>query len=225
MDIAEAIRARKSVRAFRPDPVPREVIEEILKVAVRAPSWENTQPWEIAVISGDKLEELRRRLAEKASSSPPSPEIPRPHFPEPYLSRRRKLGMKIYEIMGIPREDREKRRMWFIRGVRMFEAPCVILIYIDRSVNNTWSIFDCALLVENILLLAVKYGLGTCPQAAPIFYPDVIREVLGLLDSKMPVFSIALGYPDWDHPINQVETEREPIDLITRWYGFGEAKP
>jgi nitroreductase len=226
MEIVEAIQQRKSIRAFKSSPVPQEILKEIMELALRAPSWGNTQPWEFAIVGGKKLEEIRQAFVEKAGEEH-NPEIPHPRkFPEPYDTRRRVLGRKVLELKGIRREDKEKRKWWLLQGLRLFEAPCVIYIYIDRSFYqqsdglNIWPVFDCALVAENIMLLATNYGLGTIAQIQTVVYPDVLREVLGIPDSKLIVLGISVGYPDWDDPVNQLRSEREPLDSVSTWYGF-----
>lgn len=226
MDIVEAINQRKSIRAFKSDPVPQEILKEIMELALRAPSWANTQPWEFAIVTGKKLEEIRQAFVEKTEEEH-NPDIPRPReFPEPYDTRRRVLGRRVLELKGISREDKEKRRWWLLQGLRLFGAPCVIYIYIDRSFYlqgdglNIWPIFDCGLVAENIMLLATRYGLGTIAQIQAVVYPDVLRKVLGIPDSKLIVLGIAVGYPDWDDPVNQLRSEREPLDNVSTWYGF-----
>jgi len=226
MEIVEAINRRKSIRAYKSDPVPREILKEIMELALRAPSWANTQPWEFAVVTGKELEEIRRAFVEKAEEEP-NPDIPRPReFPEPYDTRRRALGRKALELKGIGREDKEKRRWWLLQGLRLFEAPGAIYICIDHSFYrqgdglNIWPVFDWGLGAENIMLLATKYGLGTIPQIQAVVYPDVLRKVLGIPDSKLIVLGIAVGYPDWHDPVNQLRSEREPLDNVSTWYGF-----
>lgn len=226
MDIVEAVNQRKSIRAFKPDPVPQGILKEMLDIALRAPSWGNTQPWEFAIVCGSKLEEIRNGFIQRAGEEP-MPDIARPQgFPEPYGSRRRALGAKFYEIKGITREDRERRGWWQLQGLKHFGAPCVIYIYVDRSFYyqanglNVWPMFDCGLVAENIMLVATKYGLGTIPQAQAVIYPDVLRKVLGIPDSKLILLGISIGYPDWDDPINRFRSERELLDKVARWYGF-----
>ena len=228
MDIVEAINQRKSIRAFKSDPVPKEILREIMEVALRAPSWGNTQPWAFVIATGKKLEEIRQAFVEKAAAAEEDhPDIPRPReFPQPYDARYRALGRKVLELKGISREDKEKRKRWVLQGLRLFEAPCAIYIYIDRSFYqqgdrlNIWPVFDCGLVAENIMLLATKHGLGTIAQIQAVVYPDVLRKVLGIPDSKVIVLGIAVGYPDWDDPVNQFRSEREPLDNVSTWYGF-----
>jgi len=228
MDIIEAINQRKSIRAFKSNPVPKEVLKEIVGLALRAPSWGNTQPWEFAIATGKKLEEIRQAFVEKAAAAEEdNPDIPRPReFPQPYDARYRAIGRKVLELKGISREDKERRRWWILQGLRLFKAPCAIYIYIDRSFYrqgdtlNIWPVFDCGLVAENIMLLATRYGLGTIAQIQAVVYPDVLKKVLGIPDSKVIVLGISIGYPDWDDPVNQFRSEREPLDNVSTWHGF-----
>ena len=228
MDIAAAINQRKSIRAFKPDPVPKETLKQIMELALRAPSWGNTQPWEFAIATGKKLEAIRQAYAEKAAAAAEDkPDIPRPRaFPQPYDTRYRALGRQVLALKGISREDKEKRISWVLQGLGLFEAPCAIYICIDRALYqqgegfNIWPLFDCGLVAENIMLLATGYGLGTIAQIQAVVYPDVLRNVLGIPDSKIIVLGIAIGYPDRDDPVNQLRSEREPLDDVSTWHGF-----
>jgi len=226
MDIVEAVRSRKSIRAFKPDPVPRDVLEEIIELALRAPSWGNTQPWEFVIVSGSRLDEIKQAFIGK-SGELPGPDLATPAgFPEPFDARRRAVGIKLFEIMGIKREDREQRRLWGQQGLRLFGAPACIYILTDRSFHlqddrlNIWPVFDCGSVAENIMLLATGFGLGTIPEIQAVLYPDVLRKMLAIPDSKLIVLGIAIGYPDWDNPVNQLHSERESLDKVTTWHGF-----
>lgn len=226
MDIVEAIKQRRSIRAFKPDPVPQGMLKQIIEQALRAPSWSNTQPWEFAIVTGRKLEEIRQGFVEKAEQEF-TPDIARPQdFPEQYQTRRSTQSAAFLEIKGIRREDREGRGWWRMQGLRHFGAPTAIYILIERSFYfqsrgvNVWPVFDCGSVAENIMLLATSYGLGTIPQAQTVTYPDVLRKVLAIPDSKLIALGIAIGYPDWDDPINHFRSEREPIDRVAKWYGF-----
>jgi len=226
MDITEAIRSRKSIRAFKPDLVPQAILKEILELALRAPSWANTQPWEFIVASGKPLEEIKQAYINKAAE-PAHPDLAAPRgFPEPYNSRRRPVGIKLFEAKGIAREDREARRQWYAQGLRLFGAPCVIYILIDRAFYfqgealNVWPVFDCGAVAENIMLLATKYQLGTIPEIQAVLYPEVLRKALAIPESKLIVLGIAIGYPDWDDPVNKFRSDREPLDKVTTWHGF-----
>ena len=226
MDTVSAIKERKSTRAFKPDPVPQKVLREIMELALWAPSWANTQPWEFAIASGAKLEEIKKTYIAKIDDEPKL-DIARPWgFPEPYISRTGKLMATEQKIKGIKREDREGRGWWRLQGLKNYGAPCVIYILIDRDFYfqkeaiNAWLVFDCGLAAQNIMLLATDYGLGTVAQAQAGQYPDVLRKALDIPDSKLFVLGIAIGYPDDKDPINQFRSEREPLDVMTKWYGF-----
>lgn len=134
--------------------------------------------------------------------------------------------MKVFELKRIAREDKERRKWWLLQGLRLFEAPCVIYVLIDRSLYlqgdgpNVWPVFDCGLVSENIMLLAPRYGLGTIAQIQAVAYPDTLRKTLRIPDSKLIMLGIAIGYPDWDDAINQLCSERDPLDSISTWHGF-----
>lgn len=220
MEVIEAIRERRSVRAFKEAPVPKQVLEELLSIAVQAPSWANAQPWEFTVVGGSVLEELRQALVEKAASGTPTySDIPYPEFAPPWKDRIRDNGKRLFQTIGIEREDREKRRWWSLQGPALFGAPNAIIFYLDRSLT-TWSIFDLGLLAENVMLAALDFGLGTCAQAALVRYPDVLRRILGIPDSKMIVVGLSIGYPDWDAPANRHKSRREALDAVAEWRGF-----
>lgn len=226
MDIVEAINKRRSIRAFKPDPVPRSILKEIMELALRAPSWANTQPWEFAIVGGKELEEINRRFVEKADEEP-TPDLGRPQeYPELYANRRSSLTRMELELKGIRREDKEGRGWWRLQNLTHYGAPAVIHILIERSFYfqgkgiNVWPVFDCGLIAENIMLIATKYGLGTIAQAQAVMYPDVLREVLKIPDTKLIVLGIAIGYPDGDDAINSFHSERDPLEKVARWYGF-----
>ncbi len=220
MDVEDAIRQRKSIRAFKPDPVPREMVRNILEQALRAPSWANTQPWEFVIVTGKQLRNIQRGYLERGEQEPQS-EVARPYeFPEPYLSRREGLTPKGTALTP---EYMEYRR---VQNFKNYGAPVVIYLLIDRSMFhqskgiNVWSAYDCGSVVQNIMLLATANGLGTIAQAQSVIYPDVIRNVVDIPASKLIALGIAIGYPDWEDPVNQQSRGREPLDSIARWYGF-----
>jgi nitroreductase len=226
MDISKAVIARRSIRAFKPEPVPKAVLAEITEKAMRAPSWANIQPWELALARGPKLAEIRRRFTERKGVNI-KPDFQQFFtFPEPYNSRGRAAVAKSHESVGIKREDREKRDWWEIQQLNNFGAPCEIYIYIDRSLYlqegniNIWPVFDCGTITGMIALLAASYGLGTIIQARAVVYPDIIREVLGIPDTKLMLVGMGVGYPDLKNPVNQYTSAREPLDKLVSWYGF-----
>lgn len=220
MDIVEAVRLRKSVRGFKPDPIPRETLKEILEVACRAPSGNNVQPWEIAVLTGKTLENVRQGNVEMLKSGViPKVEAGADRYSGIYKQRGVELSIQLFNLMGIAREDKAKRAEWMQRGLRYFDAPAVVVIYTDGSIKDsrlTW--LDIGCLVQTICLVALNYGLGTCIQAQGVMYSEVIRRFTGIPESKELAVSVAVGYPDWDFPANKVQSKREPVDNIVTWY-------
>ena len=221
MDLVEAIKARKSIRGYKPDPVPKNVLEEILGIAVHAPSSMNTQPWEFTIIAGDVMEKIKQANTEKFNAAElPRMDVPRGEkYTDEYRERQVALAVQLFKLMGIAREDKEKRTEWMRKGFRFFDAPAAIIISMDKSVGSGGE-FDCGVISQTIALTALDYGLGTCIQGQGIMYPDVVREVTGIPESKLIVICLTIGYPDWYFPTNKVQTEREPSENITTWCGM-----
>jgi nitroreductase len=223
MDIIEAIKQRKSIRGYKPDPVPKEVLRQILELASRAPSAMNTQPWEFTVLTGEVLENVRRCYIELLNSgAPPNPEHVVVGWPKESVYRERQvdLAKQLFQLMDIPREDKEKRAKWLERGFRYFDAPAAIIISTDRCLSESGPLLDIGSLTQSICLTALHFGLGTCIEDQGTMYPDVLREYAHIPDSKRIVIAIAIGYPDWDFPANKLEAEREPTENVTAWLGF-----
>ena len=223
MDIIEAIKTRKSIRAFTSKKVPKNVIEDILNIAGRAPSAMNTQPWEFTVITGDILDKIRSAVVEKLNNKEPmQPE----HLvvgwsrESIYRTRQVELAKKLFKLMDIQREDKEKRAEWLERGFRFFDAPAVIILMTDRSLTESGPLLDVGAVMQNICLAALHFGLGTCIEDQGVLYPEIVREMAGIQESKRIVISIVIGYPDLDFPANQIVTDRESTDSLTTWVGF-----
>jgi len=224
MEVSEAIRARKSVRSFKPDPVPKEILGQILEIALRAPSTDNSQPWEFAIVTGTVLDELKQALGERMGRLEEfNPDIPFPvlSYKPPYLDRSKNQGRRLFEVMGIARDDWDRRTEWLRFMARFLEAPVGIILYVERYLGS-YAILDAGLFLENLMLAALTYGLGTCAQMAVVLYPDVLRSRLNILDSKLILCGVAIGYPDEDAPANKFQSEREPLETFATWYGFDE---
>jgi len=223
MDVTEAVKKRKSIRSYKPDPVPKEILEQILDFASRTPSAMNTQPWEFTVLAGDVLENARRSNVELLNcGTPPNPEHVVVDWPRESIYRQRQvdLAKQLFKLMDIPREDKEKRAKWMERGFRYFDAPTVIILSVDRCLSESGPLIDIGAVMQTICLIALHFGLGTCIEDQGVTYPQVLRKYAHIPDSKRIIMAIAIGYPDWDFPANKVETEREPINNITAWLGF-----
>jgi nitroreductase len=223
MDIIQAIQIRKSIRDFKSDPIPKKILKEILAIATRAPSAENSQPWEFTIIAGDVLDAVKRKNIEKLNSKASShPDLPVKGLPQYSVYRRRQIEIakQLFLLMDISREDIEKRNRWMSLGFRYFNAPAAIIVSMDRSLSYPRPIFDIGAVTQNICLAAIHYGLGTCIANQGIAYPEVLHELAGIPESKRIVISIAVGYPNWDFPANAVVSQREPVENIIRWVGF-----
>lgn len=223
MDVIEAVKKRKSIRGYKPDPVPKEVLEQILELASNAPSAMNTQPWEFIVLTGDVLENVRQsNVALLNSGAPINPEHVVASWPRESIYRQRQVNLakQLFQLMDIPREDREKRAKWLERGFRYFDAPAAIILSTDRCLSESGPLLDIGALIQTICLTALHFGLGTCIEDQGTMYPAVLRKYAHIPESKRIIVAIAIGYPDWDFPANKVESEREPIKNITTWLGF-----
>lgn len=221
MDIVEAVRSRKSIREYKPDPVPKEILREILDISIRSPSTLNTQPWEITVVTGEILENIRKGNIEMLNSgAKPNPETPHKPFEGKYRQRQVDLAIQIFNLMGIAREDKEKRAEWIQRGFRLFNAPAAFILSRDKSLDESaLSLLDIGAITQTICLVALNYGLGTCIEDQGIMFPEVVRRFTGIPESKRIMICIAIGYPDWDFPANKLKTNREPVDSIVTWCG------
>jgi len=220
MDIIDAIRARKSIRGYKPDPVPKEMLREILETAIRSPSTMNTQPWEITVVTGEVLKNIRRGNIEMFNSGvKPHAEVAYKPFEGNYRQRQVDLAIQLFKLMGIAREDKEKRAEWTQRGFRFFDAPAGIILSVDRSLGELMAVMDIGAIAQTICLTALKYGLGTCINDQGIMFPEVVRKFTHIPDSKLMVICIAIGYPNWDFPANKLETSREPVENVVTWFG------
>ena len=223
MDIAEAVRKRKSIRGYKPDPVPKQVLLQILELASHAPSAMNTQPWEFTVLTGEVLDNVRRSNIELLNSgAPPNPEHVVTSWPKESIYRQRQVNLakQLFQLMDIPRVDKEKRARWLERGFRYFDAPAAIILSTDRCLSESGPLLDIGALIQTICLTALHFGLGTCIEDQGTMYPEMLRKYAHIPESKRIVIAIAIGYPDWDFPANKVESEREPIDNVTTWLGF-----
>ena len=220
--VDHAIATRQSVRAFLPDPVPRETVAEILQLASRAPSGTNTQPWKAIVLTGAAKKRLsdailavyndadqRKQHTEEYSYYPTK-------WVDPYLARRRKIGWDLYGMLGIGREDKDKMHAQHGRNYVFFDAPVGIIFTIDRILEQgSW--LDFGMFLQNVMVAARARGLDTCPQAAFTQFHRVIARELNLGEDEMVVCGMSLGYADMSKIENQLVTEREPVMGFARF--------
>lgn len=217
MNVSEALRARHSVRSFRPDPVAEDVLREIFSDAQRAPSWCNIQPWRVAVTSGAATVKLTSALTEAARSSSPSPDFAWPGvYPEPYDAHRRACGAALYTAMGVARGDAAGRLDAWMRNYAAFGAPHVAIVSVDRRLGP-YAMLDVGCWLQSLLLSAWERGVACCPQASLSAHPDAIRAMLSIPESDGILFGISIGYEDGAAPANACRTERATLDANVRF--------
>lgn len=225
-EVEAAIAGRRSIRAFRPDPVPRDLVEHLLDVAARAPSGTNMQPWQAYALAGEPRAALsaallRAHTSEEAAEHRSEYEYyPDPFF-EPFLSRRRKIGFDLYGLLGIAKGDRARMHAQHGRNLDFFDAPVGLVFTIHRGLRiGSW--LDYGMFLENIMIAARPHGLETCVQAAFAPFHRVIREHLPIGPDEMVVCGMAVGYPNLDAPENALVSQREPARGFTTFLGFPE---
>ncbi len=215
MELLKAIKERKSIRAFRPDPIPRERIEEILQLANLAPSAINLQPWEIIVVTGREKQRLSRRLIkayrEKQISCSPGNVKPLPKT----IAKR---GAKTLEMMNPYFEEMGVDSNQFINegSCNFYGAPVAILICLDNSLPKSRFV-DIGIILGYLILSAHEFGLWTCPIGLIVAYEDEIKDLLNIPENKNLVIGLALGYPDWTSPINRFKSQRDDFKKMVRW--------
>ncbi len=220
MKVSEALKARKSTRAFLDKEVARETVAAVLEAAGHAPSGVNTQPWQVAVVSGARKKVLQERI-EAAFRSGQKAQMEFQYYPltwkEPYKSRRIECGLQLYSTLGITRQDKERRVEQWAANYRAFDAPVMLFFFMDQGLE-TGSYMDYGMFMQSVMLAAVEHGLATCPQAALGEYPLIVREELGYPSDKILLGGMALGYEDRDALVNSYRTPRLGVDEFTRFF-------
>lgn len=213
--ILQAIAGRRSIRGFLPDTVEITTIETILRVASRAPSGTNIQPWRVHVLTGAARRKLTNAILAYRKAHPDQPDGEYRYYPDrwrdPYLARRRKIGWDLYGLLGVGKSNREGMRAQHDRNFDFFGAPAGLIFSMDRDLGQG-AFIDMGMFMQNVMIAARAFGLDTCPQAAFTGYHAIIREHLGLDDAAMVISGMALGLTDPAAPANQLVTEREPVE-------------
>jgi len=222
MHIAEAVLQRRSIRAFRNDPVAIADIREILDRARRAPSGGNLQPWHVHVVTGRTLRDIvtfALHQFDRAPGGDPADHHPCPvALSEPYRGRRREVGRHLYDIVGVDRGDRREKLKHLRRNLEIFGAPAGMFFTIERQMEPLqWT--DLGMFVQTIMLLAVERGLATCPQGIWSLFAAAVRQVLTLGETEIVACGMAVGYPDEGAAINTLASERAALDEIAKFYG------
>lgn len=225
MDFETLVRERRSIRGYKPDPVPKEVIEEIIEIAKGAPSSMNTQPWFFHVVTGEPLERIRKGNSERMlAGAKVQREIPVGHGYEGiHRQRQIEVAVQLFEAMGIARDDKDMRQDWVMRGFRQFDAPVSIVMTYDKSLEPaTISHFDLGAVTYGLVLAAWNKGLGTVINGQGIMQSDVVREHARIPDSQVIMTCIAMGYADDGFAANKVKSTRTANDEIATYVGFDE---
>lgn len=211
---------RYSCRAYRPEPVPRAIIERVLTAAQRTASWCNSQPWQIVIVSGVEKERFRKVMVEAATSGGgEAPDFPWPReYTGVYLERRRESGFQLYNTLGIARGDKAAYAKQALENFHFFGAPHVAVITTTEPLG-VYGAVDCGAYVSNFMLAAQALGLGSIAQAALARRSDIVRQHLNLAEDRKVVCGISFGYPDGQHKINSYRTSRAALSEVVTFIG------
>jgi nitroreductase len=216
MKVTEAVKARRTIRGFTPDPVPEDIIREVIELAKLAPSNSNTQPWNIAVASGEARQALEAAIFTEINAGTK----PYPAFPAGgsglkgrYKERQYECAWRYYDSMGIEREDKQARMALTMKNFTFFGAPHVAFLSYPESMHRANAI-DMGIFLQTLMLLFVERGIASCPQGALATYPGPVRKMLPIPEENAILCGLSFGYPDTDARINSAKMNREPFDTF-----------
>ncbi len=220
MDVIDAIKNRKSVRAFLDKDVDNKTIRSILDAARWAPSGANAQPWKVAVVKGRTKEQITEELLKAKAENQPMrgdyeyyPEI----WKKPYKNRRFQCGVALYNALGIERKDTKGRQEAWFNNYRFFGAPVGIFFFMPKCMGTGYLV-DMGIFIQTVVLAAEGHGLATCIQASLAEYPDIVRKILNISDEFSLIGAISLGYEDKSAPCNNFRQSRIEVEEFTSWY-------
>lgn len=222
MNVSEAVASRRSVRGFLPTPVDGEVLRRVVERAGRAPSGGNVQPWHIDVVGGARLDELKAIMTQRMMEAPKGEateyDIYPKELPSPYRDYRFAVGEDLYGALGIPREDKMARMMWFARNYQFFGAPVALFCTVARTMGPPqWS--DLGMYLQTVMLLLREEGLHSCPQECWAIYPETIGKFLAIPEERMLFCGMAIGHIDEGEKANQFVARRAPLDDFASFHG------
>jgi nitroreductase len=223
MNYEDIAQARRSIRGYKKDPIPREILEEIIHIAKQAPSSMNTQPWHFHVLTGEPLERIRKGNTEKMmAGSSVDREIKLNHgYEGPHRERQVEIAVQLFEAMGIARDDKVRRMDWVMRGFRQFDAPVSIVITVDKALaDDTIAHFDCGAATYGLVLAAWSKGIGSVINGQGIMQSSVVRENANIPEDQVIMTCVAMGYPDETFVANDVKSRRSPNDKVASFIGF-----
>jgi len=222
MNVTEAVRSRRSIRAFLDRPVPSAVLREVVALAARAPSGGNVQPWKIHVLAGAPLAEFKTLMqaqAMRAPKSPPQYAIYPENLWEPHRSERYDLGEQMYALLGVPREDKIGRLKQFAYNFQFFGAPAALFCTVDKRMGKAqWS--DLGMYLQTFMLLLRERGLDSCAQECWSVHHDTVGSFIGMAEEQMLFCGMAIGYADPDAAVNRLESRRLPVERFAAFRGL-----
>jgi len=220
VNVSDALLRRKSTRAFTDEEVSFETLQKILDVARHAPSGVNTQPWQVAVVSGDKKESLCS-LMEGQFRNNIKGKMDYSYYPDewidPYRARRKSCGLQMYSTLSIGRDEKQRQLDQWAANYRAFDAPVALFFFLD-PIMSAGSYLDYGMFLQSIMLAAVEEGLATCPQAALGEYPELVKRELGYPLDSILIGGMAVGYEDKEALINSYRTDRLAVDEFARFF-------
>ena len=225
MDFETIVEERRSIRGYKPDPVPKQVIDEIVEIAKRAPSSMNTQPWHFHVITGEPLERIREGNTERMmAGAGVDREIKMGHgYEGPHRERQVEIAIQLFEAMGIERDDKPRRQDWVMRGFRQFDAPVSIVVTLDKALeHDTIGHFDLGAATYGLVLAAWSKGLGSVINGQGIMQSSVVREHANIPEDQIIMTCVAMGYPDESFVANDVKSRRVPNEQVVSYVGFDD---
>lgn len=223
ISVSDVVLARRSIRGFLDRPVPADVIRKVVDLAGRAPSGGNLQPWHLYVLSGEPLADFKAQMRERLQETPGGEgaeyNVYPPKLVSPYRERRYDVGEQMYSLLGIPREDKGARRKWFANNYQFFGAPLGLFCFVDRRMGPPqWS--DLGMYLQTLMLLLREEGLDSCPQESWALYHQTVSNFLGTPEEWMLFCGMAIGYRDPEHPVNELRSERAPLEEVATFLGI-----
>ncbi|MEL7480291.1 MAG: nitroreductase [Pseudomonadota bacterium] len=223
MEYDAVVRGRRSIRGYLDKPVPKSLIEEVLALAMRAPTSLNTQPWNFFVVTGEPLDRIRAGNVERnLAGIPDTREFRRgPGYEGVHRERQIEIAKQLFGAMGIERHDKAARQDWVLRGFRQFDAPVSIVVTYDKSIHGSdIAPFDCGGVVNALVNAAWSKGLGCVVNSQGIMQSPVVREHAGIPETQVIMICVAMGWPDETFPANAVVSRRKSVDEATTFVGF-----
>ena len=225
MEYDDVVLGRRSIRGYKPDPVPKTLIREVIELAMRAPSSLNTQPWNFYVVAGEPLDRIRQGNTERNLAGVPESREFRGHgaYQGVHRERQKEIAGQLFEAMGIEWSDKERRKDWVLRGFRQFDAPVSLVVTYDRSIHGgDIGPFDCGAVTNALVTAAWSRGLGCVVNSQGIMQSPVVREHAGIPDDQVIMICVAMGYPDESFPANAVVSRRKPVEEAVVFVGFDD---